>query len=63
MPRDQSELSGPAECNTSTDNSRSPNATGAVKVVLYNCLVQQNVIQVQITPVLQMSRVNQSTVI
>jgi hypothetical protein len=48
-----SSLSGPAECNTSTHNSRPPNTTGPIKVVLDNCLVQQNVIQVHIAPVLQ----------
>jgi hypothetical protein len=50
------ELSVPAECNSSTHNSRPPNATGPVKEVLINCLVQQNVIQVHITPALQMPR-------
>jgi hypothetical protein len=39
-------LSDPAECNTSTHSSRPANATGPIKVVLNNCLVQQNKIQV-----------------
>jgi hypothetical protein len=42
-------VSGPTECNTSTHNSRPPNATGPIKVVLDKCLVQQNVMQVHIT--------------
>jgi hypothetical protein len=50
-------LSEPAECNTSAPNSRPSNSTGPIKVVLNNCLVQQNVIQVHITPVLQSARV------
>jgi hypothetical protein len=41
--------SDPAECNTSTHNSRPPNATRPFKVVVNNCLIQQNVIQVHIT--------------
>ena len=49
-------MSGPAEYNTSTHNSSPPNATGPIKVVLNKCLVQQNVIQVHITPVPQMPR-------
>jgi hypothetical protein len=49
-------VSGAAECNTSTHNSSPPHATGPIKVVLDKCLVQQNVIQVHITPVPHMPR-------
>ena len=49
-------MSGPAECNTITYSSPPPNATGPIKVVLNNCLVQENVTKVHITPVLQMPR-------
>ena len=58
MPRDQSkcvkQLSGPAKCNTSTHSSRPSNAKGPIKVVLSNCLVQQNVIQVHMIPTLDL---------
>ena len=42
-------MSGSAECNTSIHNYRPQNAMAPMKVVLNNCLVQQNVMQVQIT--------------
>ena len=43
--------------NSSTfrNNSRPPNATGPIKVVLNKCLVQQKVIQVQIKLALKMT--------
>ena len=47
-------MSDPAECNTSTHKFRSTSAIGPMKVVLDNCLVQHNVIQVHITPIVQM---------
>ena len=57
MPRGQQssakQLSCPAECNTSRHNSRFPNVTVPIKVVLNKCLIQQNVIQVHITLVHQ----------
>ena len=48
--------SNPAECNTSTHKFLSTSAIGPMKVVLDNCLVQQNVIQVHITPIVHMPR-------
>ena len=49
-------MSDQAEYNTRTHNSRPPYVMGPIKVMLNNCLVQQNVIQVQTTPDLQISR-------
>ena len=51
-------MSGPAESNT--NKTRSQNDKRHIKEVLDNYLVQQNVIQVHKTPVLQMQR-DQST--
>ena len=49
-------LSDPAECNKSTHKFRSTSAIGPLKVVLDNYLVQQNVIQIHITPIVQIPR-------
>ena len=54
-------MSGPAECSTNTHSFRPPNVTGLGKVALDNCLIQQNVIKVHITPVLQCYGTNQSS--
>jgi hypothetical protein len=42
--------------NTRTNKCRPPNAIGPMKVMLNNCVVQQNVIQVHINLILQMPR-------
>jgi hypothetical protein len=46
----------PAEYNTSTHEISPPNVMEPIKIVQNNCLIQKNIIQVRITPVLQMQR-------